>query len=201
MAQLRLGRTRVLANPVARSGRGAAAAERVQRFFDAHPSATTSFSLSLTKRAGHAGELASTMDEVDTLIVLGGDGIIHEAVNGLMRLPHHSRPDLAVIPMGSGASMTPSGRSTRSSQAGDVASTSRRSRATRARLPTWCRPCRSALTPPLPWTPPGVARATRARGARPSSPLRGYGSCPRAQRGIARGSPSITMPPLSCRAS
>ncbi len=102
MAQLRLGRTRVLANPVARSGRGAAAAERVQRFFDAHPSATTSFSLSLTKRAGHAGELASTMDEVDTLIVLGGDGIIHEAVNGLMRLPHHSRPDLAVIPMGSG---------------------------------------------------------------------------------------------------
>lgn len=102
MAQLRLGRTRVLANPVARSGRGAAAAGRVQRFFDAHPSATTSFSLSLTKRAGHAGELASTMDEVDTLIVLGGDGIIHEAVNGLMRLPHHSRPDLAVIPMGSG---------------------------------------------------------------------------------------------------
>ncbi|WP_058270249.1 diacylglycerol/lipid kinase family protein [Olsenella massiliensis] len=102
MAHLRLGRTLVLANPTARSGKGATAATFVQRFFESYASITTSFDLVLTERRGHATQLATRTQDVDTLVVLGGDGIIHEAVGGVMTLPRHSRPTLAVIPMGSG---------------------------------------------------------------------------------------------------
>ena len=38
----------------------------------------------------------------DTVVSLGGDGIIHEVVNGLMRIPTDQRPCLAVVPLGSG---------------------------------------------------------------------------------------------------
>ena len=37
-----------------------------------------------------------------TVIVLGGDGIVHESVNGLMKLPKEQRPVLGVIPCGNG---------------------------------------------------------------------------------------------------
>lgn len=36
------------------------------------------------------------------IIVVGGDGLVHLAVNALMRIPEHERPALAVIPAGTG---------------------------------------------------------------------------------------------------
>lgn len=36
------------------------------------------------------------------VIVVGGDGTVHEAVNGLMRAPAGARPALGVLPLGSG---------------------------------------------------------------------------------------------------
>lgn len=38
----------------------------------------------------------------DTVVALGGDGIIHEVANGLMSVAQHERPALAVVPVGSG---------------------------------------------------------------------------------------------------
>jgi YegS/Rv2252/BmrU family lipid kinase len=36
------------------------------------------------------------------LVALGGDGTVHEVVNGLMRLPVEQRPRLGIVPIGSG---------------------------------------------------------------------------------------------------
>ncbi|WP_417118676.1 diacylglycerol/lipid kinase family protein [Olsenella phocaeensis] len=102
MAILRLGRTLVVANPASHSGKGAEAAERARRFFESYTSATESFELVMTEGPEDAKRLAAGAAQMDTLIVLGGDGVIHEATNGLMTLPTDARPALAVIPMGSG---------------------------------------------------------------------------------------------------
>ncbi len=56
-----------------------------------------------TERRGHAAELArqARVDGLDLLVVLGGDGTVNEAVNGLLAEgPHPAVPDLAVVPGG-----------------------------------------------------------------------------------------------------
>lgn len=102
MPTLHLGNTLIIANPASHSGKGANAADFVQRFLDSYTSVSTSRRLVLTKAPGHATELASRAGDVDTVVALGGDGLIHEIVNGLIQLPAHDRPRLAVLPVGSG---------------------------------------------------------------------------------------------------
>ncbi|MBQ9006348.1 MAG: diacylglycerol kinase family lipid kinase [Atopobiaceae bacterium] len=102
MPSLGLGRTLVIANPASHSGRGAAAAERVGRFFESYGNATETFDLHLTKEPLDAIKIASQASDKDTVIALGGDGVIHEAVNGLMAIEKDARPRLGIIPMGSG---------------------------------------------------------------------------------------------------
>lgn len=52
----------------------------------------------------HATELArqAGLDGYDRVIALGGDGTVHEVVNGLMQVPAERRPVLGVVPVGSG---------------------------------------------------------------------------------------------------
>ncbi len=52
----------------------------------------------------HAVELARQAGEAgyEIVIAVGGDGTVHEIVNGLMQLPAAQRPRLGVVPMGSG---------------------------------------------------------------------------------------------------
>ncbi len=52
----------------------------------------------------HATELARQAGEegYDMVVAIGGDGTVHEIVNGLMQLPPESRPILGVVPVGSG---------------------------------------------------------------------------------------------------
>jgi YegS/Rv2252/BmrU family lipid kinase len=52
----------------------------------------------------HATELArqAALDGYDMVIALGGDGTVHEVVNGLMQVPAEKRPILGVVPLGSG---------------------------------------------------------------------------------------------------
>ena len=46
--------------------------------------------------------MASSASGYDTVLALDGDGIIHEVVNGLMAIQEDIRPQLGIIPMGSG---------------------------------------------------------------------------------------------------
>ncbi len=52
----------------------------------------------------HAVELARQAGEQghELVIAAGGDGTVHEVVNGLMQIPRDRRPLLGVIPLGSG---------------------------------------------------------------------------------------------------
>jgi diacylglycerol kinase (ATP) len=52
----------------------------------------------------HATELARQAGEqsYDMIIAMGGDGTVHEVVNGLMLIPPAQRPILGVVPVGSG---------------------------------------------------------------------------------------------------
>lgn len=102
MPAQRLGRTLVIANPAAHSGRGASASEFVERFFSGYSSLARGFRLERTSGAGDGTTLAQAAGDADTVIALGGDGIIHEVVNGLMRIDRADRPRLGIIPMGSG---------------------------------------------------------------------------------------------------
>ncbi len=53
---------------------------------------------------GHAIELARQAGEegYDLVVALGGDGTVHEIVNGLMQVEATQRPALGVVPIGSG---------------------------------------------------------------------------------------------------
>ncbi|MBI4771611.1 MAG: acylglycerol kinase family protein, partial [Chloroflexi bacterium] len=57
-----------------------------------------------TEYPAHATELAEQAgnEGYEAVIALGGDGTVHEIVNGLMRLPEDRRPALGVVPIGSG---------------------------------------------------------------------------------------------------
>lgn len=102
MAESPLGRTLLIANPVAHSGRGADGAEFARRFLASYASATRGYDVRLTSGPGEASFLAARGSDYDTLVVLGGDGVIHEAVCGLMSIPVERRPALAILPLGSG---------------------------------------------------------------------------------------------------
>lgn len=51
--------------------------------------------------AGAAREAVAT-DRFDCLLVVGGDGTLHTAVNGLMRRPEGDRPPVAIVGFGTG---------------------------------------------------------------------------------------------------
>jgi YegS/Rv2252/BmrU family lipid kinase len=57
-----------------------------------------------TEYPGHATELARQAGEqgYDLVVAVGGDGTVHEVVNGLMQVPPESRPALGIVPLGSG---------------------------------------------------------------------------------------------------
>ncbi len=52
----------------------------------------------------HAGHLARQAAEqgFERVVAIGGDGTVHEVVNGLMQAPADQRPSLGVVPLGSG---------------------------------------------------------------------------------------------------
>lgn len=97
-----LGRVGIIANPVAQSGACAAVAERFAAMICDHVG-QEECRLLLTEHPGHAIEMArKTQDAYDTLVAIGGDGLVHEVANGLLRIPPKRRPDFAVVPVGSG---------------------------------------------------------------------------------------------------
>lgn len=96
-----LGRMLVIANPAAHSGKGAAGIGQVRQLL-AHHGTTMAVDVRETTRSGDARRMAAEAVGYDTVMVLGGDGVIHEAVNGLMSLDAAARPQVGIIPMGTG---------------------------------------------------------------------------------------------------
>lgn len=45
-------------------------------------------------------QIASQSMDVDRLVIAGGDGSIHQAVNGLLKIPVEQRPTLGILPSG-----------------------------------------------------------------------------------------------------
>lgn len=102
MSESKLGRTLVIANPASQSGAGAEGAIYIERILKHFDSATDGFRVQLTKAPGHATSIARAASYFDTVIALGGDGVIHEVVNGLMKIGPQLRPRLGIVPLGSG---------------------------------------------------------------------------------------------------
>ena len=89
----------VILNPAASGGRG----NRIQPKLEIGlKERGLSFTLHRTESPGHARVLAkkAAADGVGALLVVGGDGTLHEAVNGMLGCD--SPPPLGVIPVGTG---------------------------------------------------------------------------------------------------
>jgi diacylglycerol kinase (ATP) len=57
-----------------------------------------------TTHPTHATELARQAAEsgYSLVVAVGGDGTVHEVINGLMQVPSEARPRLGIVPLGSG---------------------------------------------------------------------------------------------------
>lgn len=98
---MNLGKTLLIANPAAKSGEGEAAARTAEELLRAQ--LEDGPDVVRTSAAGHGSQLARQLgSRYQTVVALGGDGVVHEVVNGLMALEAAERPALGVIPVGSG---------------------------------------------------------------------------------------------------
>lgn len=87
-------------NPIANLGRAHALEPGLRAIIADHEGADWAN----TTYPTHAVELARQAGEqgYDLVIAMGGDGTVHEVVNGLMQLPADRRPALGIVPVGSG---------------------------------------------------------------------------------------------------
>jgi len=92
-----LGRHLIIVNPQAKHGEANKLGPVIERLLAHVPHDTVE-----TTGPGHAVDLAATADGYDVVVAVGGDGTVHEVLNGLMRRPAETRPALALLPTGSG---------------------------------------------------------------------------------------------------
>ncbi len=90
-------RTLLIANPAAKHGETSKLVPVIERLLVDLP-----HELVITERPGHATELAAAASGYDLVVACGGDGTVHEVLNGLMSITEESRPALGVLPTGSG---------------------------------------------------------------------------------------------------
>lgn len=91
----------LIANPAAQNGAGAHAAQHAATLLR-EALEKDALDVQLTEAPEHAVRIASSAGGCDAVIALGGDGVIHEVANGLLRLPAKNRPVFGIIPVGSG---------------------------------------------------------------------------------------------------
>ena len=93
-------RIKIILNPMADMGNAWRVARDLRSITEQHGNVTWSG----TVYPGHAIELARQAGEegYDRIIAMGGDGTVHEVMNGIMQVPEHKRPVLGVVPVGSG---------------------------------------------------------------------------------------------------
>ena len=93
-------KVKIILNPMADMGNAWRVARDLRSITEQHGGVDWSG----TVYPGHAIELAQQAGEqgYDVVIAMGGDGTIHEVVNGLMKVSEEKRPILGVVPVGSG---------------------------------------------------------------------------------------------------
>ncbi len=91
----------VIANPVSGRGRSRRLIPRVEAALRAH---NLDFVLVHTERPWHAAELAETgaRQGYEAIVAAGGDGTVHEVLNGIMGAERARRPALGIIGIGQG---------------------------------------------------------------------------------------------------
>ena len=91
----------VIVNPRGGTRRGPVVLDEVKPIF---AEVDAALDVRLTTHAGHASQLAQTLDlnDCDGLCVVGGDGTIHEVIAGLMKRDVRSSVPLGLIPAGTG---------------------------------------------------------------------------------------------------
>jgi YegS/Rv2252/BmrU family lipid kinase len=94
-------RLHLIANPKGGVGDNEALAKTAERILGDQGIET---SLHLTQHAGHAGELVECLDcgEDEAICGIGGDGTMHELVNGMMHRQPETRVPLTLLPGGTG---------------------------------------------------------------------------------------------------
>jgi YegS/Rv2252/BmrU family lipid kinase len=93
-------RIKLILNPMADMGQAWRVANDLRPIVAEHGGADWSGTVYPT----HATELAkqAALDGYDLVVAMGGDGTVHEVINGLMQAPAEKRPALGVVPIGSG---------------------------------------------------------------------------------------------------
>lgn len=87
----------VIANPEAKHGETERLIPVVRQLLHNLP-----HDMVLTEYMGHAAEIAQAATGRDLVVAVGGDGTVHEVLNGLMNHPADQRPALGLLPTGSG---------------------------------------------------------------------------------------------------
>ena len=97
-----LGKTLAIVNPAARNGDGARGAAFLRYAAGSPQAPFSSIDIETTRQAGHATELAAGASGYDSVLAVGGDGVVHEVLAGLMGISRGQRPAFALIPCGNG---------------------------------------------------------------------------------------------------
>ncbi len=95
-----MGKIKLIFNPMSDRGRSGQKASDLRAIVEEYGGADwvgTEYPIHALDLAAKAG-----LEGYDTVVALGGDGTIHEVVNGLMRVAPAHRPKLGIVPIGSG---------------------------------------------------------------------------------------------------
>jgi len=93
-------KVKIILNPMADMGNAWRVARDLRSITEQHGGVDWSG----TVYPGHGIELAKQAGEqgYDMVIAMGGDGTVHEVINGIMQISEDKRPVLGVVPVGSG---------------------------------------------------------------------------------------------------
>ncbi|MBI3242207.1 MAG: diacylglycerol kinase family lipid kinase [Chloroflexi bacterium] len=95
-----MSKVKLIFNPMSDRGRSGQRASDLRAIVEEHGGAEWVG----TEYPAHATDLAAKagLEGFDTVVAMGGDGTVHEVINGLMRVAPQHRPKLGVVPIGSG---------------------------------------------------------------------------------------------------
>src|SRR5437867_9935576 len=90
-------KVKIILNPMADMGNAWRVARDLRSITEQHGDVDWSG----TVYPGHAIELAKQAGEqsYDMVVAMGGDGTVHEVINGLMKVPEEKRPIFGVVPV------------------------------------------------------------------------------------------------------